>query len=138
MMNFDTSPGLSRSPRRLIADFAVAFILFNIVACAFMTRHVDAKSHASADNDYFLAETARADVQLVPVHGLIAHAAQVDRGHFTQLFSSNTDASGRSKPSPLGVLFLGFIFAALTALNLQLVRHLREAYAMPTRGNRRG
>jgi hypothetical protein len=38
----------------------------------------------------------------------------------------------------LAVLFLGLVFAALTALNLQLLRHLREAYAVPSRGNRRG
>jgi hypothetical protein len=135
-MHSDTKTRLTRSPRRIVTDFAVAFFVFNIIACAFMPKQMDARAHSGADNDYASAQAARSDVKPGAVHGLVNTAATPDVGHFTQLFSMRSDQNGKSQPAPTGLLFLAFVFAALTALNLQLVRHLREAYAVPARGNR--
>jgi hypothetical protein len=129
---------LSRRPRRMLSDFVIAFFVFNLVVCALMPKQVDAKSHASADNDYGLSDTMRAPQHGVGAFALASVTRSADQGRFSQFFSGDVDASGRPLSAPTGILFLSLVFAALTALNLQLVRHLREAYAHPARGRRRG
>jgi hypothetical protein len=134
---------LSRRPRRLLTDFTIAFFAFNIIACAFLPKSVDAKAHASADNDYGISSAVRVTTHSTGQLGtgllaLVSAPKLAEQGHFSQVFSGSLDTSGRPLPAPTGLLFMSLVFAALTALNLQLVRHLREVYAMPKRGRRRG
>jgi hypothetical protein len=128
---------LSRSPRRLVRDFAVAFFVFNIVACAFMPKQMDARAHAGADTDYQSAQTTMkvSDSKLAPLHNVVVPVAVKDSNRFQQLFVVGADQLRQSRPAPLALFLLAFVFAALTALNMQLVRHLREAYARPSRLN---
>ncbi len=56
--------------------------------------------------------------------------------HFATILSGGHDRAGRPLPGTTGLILLSLVFAALTAFNLQLVRHLREAYVPASRKNR--
>jgi hypothetical protein len=112
--------GISRSDvarrelRRVIADFALALLLFWGVAHA--VRSSDMRAHA------------------VPLSAL-RHSMQHDSSpaHQPRLRAAFAPGTAQARDSAADLAFLSLAFAALIAGNLAFWRHLRRVYASPRR-----
>ena len=131
-----------RPVRRMVTDFLSGMFLFNLAACALMPQSIDAFAATPQAAAYTASHTNSASGFIST--GLNTTGSPSDRAaasgphHFATILSGGHDKAGRPLPGAIGLVLLSLVFAALTALNLQLVRHLREAYVPARRKNRVG
>ena len=139
-----STPQLSghRPVRRIATDFLSGMFLFNLAACALMPQSIDAFAATTQTAAYTATHSNNASGLIST--GLTTPGGHSDRvlasgpHHFASILSGGHDKAGRPLPSAIGLILLSLVFAALTALNLQLVRHLREAYVPARRKKRVG
>ena len=126
----------------MVTDFLSGMFLFNLAACALMPQSIDAFAATPQAAAYTASHTNSASGFIST--GLNTTGSPSDRAaasgphHFATILSGGHDKAGRPLPGAIGLVLLSLVFAALTALNLQLVRHLREAYVPARRKNRVG
>jgi hypothetical protein len=128
-----------RPARRLVTDFLFGLFLFNLAACALMPRSIDAYAATLPGSPHAAtSEQAHGFVTtgFVASNSTVANAGATSPQHFASLLAGGHDRAGRPLPGPIGLIVLSLVFATLTALNLQLIRHLREAYVAPSRKRR--
>jgi hypothetical protein len=129
-----------RTGRRIVTDFLAGLVLFNLAACILMPRSIDAYA-ATPHDELGFATNHDSKVKLTQTayglpDGTGERVAIPSPHHFASLLSGGHDRAGRPLPGPIGLFLLSLVFASLTAFNLQLVRHLREAYVPAARKRR--